>query len=142
MNCDEFFKLANYTLKLYHVTLDKREDFIQDLWLIYQNISKEKSSYIIQRFKWFILDNFRKEKKDGSYLIKQELADWMWFTSPKTKLIWQDLVLILTVKECRVVRLLVIGYTGNEIAKALKISPAAVSKMRKKIQDKIRAAKL
>ena len=135
MNMKLFQKLAYYTLQKYHVQPALYDDYVQELWCIYQQLVSSQPgvtpAYIIQRFKWYVLDQFTPKPEVVS------LEEWM-LSAHDERLLEFDLVRVLSAEEYALVQLLLAGYKGHEIARLLNLTPSGVSKLRLKIKQKVR----
>lgn len=156
-----FIRLDTKLRPIFHALLMKnynivensiREDLIQDCFIkLYSN--KEKlikhssdiniESYLIAMLKNLAIDHLRNESKKNSFNEIAELINEDVYTENIE--IFKKSFLVLNTKEQKIIGLVALGYTSQEISANLKISPLSVrsdiSLIRKKLIKEVNKLK-
>lgn len=136
-----FEDVAKYVLKICYVPQDLYDDYLQDLWFVYQKVMQNPEVtrvYVVQKMKWYILDQ-RKRAIYRDFAQHEEIKEQLLISTLDSEdQLFADLQILLTEREYLIVRWKYQGYRNWEIAEKLQITRAMVSKYLRQIKEKLK----
>ena len=136
-----FEDVAKYVLKICYVPQDLYDDYLQDLWFVYQKVMQKPEvtrAYVVQKMKWYILDQ-RKRAIYRDFAQHEEMKEQLLVSTLESEeQLFADLQILLTEREYLIVYWKYQGYRNWEIAEELQITRAMVSKYLRQIKEKLK----